>query len=568
MASLIVALIGASLALVGPGATPASAGLGGEANIALFDSDIYVDADQESDNIEASLTAQGHTVTTFTGTTATEFSNALAGQDVLVIPEQDNNGLADGSAPDLSDAVLDVIRDFVEGGGTLVVSGASSPASSTFLNALFDYSLVEASITGDGPYAKTDAASGTEFEDEADSLPGNSDVSGFTLGSLPDNATRIYENATHSAVTVFSEGIGSVVFLGWDWLGSDPPNDGGEDGGWQSVLDAAVETTVATVEDATIAEGDRGTTPIVTVTVSLSGPVSETVSVQYDTFDGTATAGWDYTTQSGELTFAPGETEMTFTIPIVSDGVDEGPETFTVELTPLQPGVRGVAGEVTITDEDGPGYWFVASDGGVFSFTGAETSAAEAKFFGSTGAITLNKPIVGMAALPNLNGYWLVASDGGIFSFGDAQFYGSTGAITLNQPIVGMAATPTGLGYWFVAADGGIFSFGDAQFYGSTGAITLNKPIVGMAATPSGNGYWFVASDGGIFSFGDAQFYGSTGAVVLNKPIVGMAATPTGLGYWFVGSDGGIFSFGDAPFLGSTGAITLNKPIVGMTAAV
>src|SRR5205807_2556028 len=109
-------------------------------------------------------------------------------------------------------------------------------------------------------------------------------------------------------------------------------------------------------------------------------------------------------------------------------------------------------------------------------------------------------------------GYWLVASDGGIFSFGSARFFGSTGAIHLNQPIVGMAATPAGAGYWLVASDGGIFSFGDARFFGSTGAIRLNRPIVGMTPTPSGRGYWMVASDGGIFSFGDAAFYGSTGA--------------------------------------------------------
>nr|MDP9334559.1 hypothetical protein [Actinomycetota bacterium] len=75
-----------------------------------------------------------------------------------------------------------------------------------------------------------------------------------------------------------------------------------------------------------------------------------------------------------------------------------------------------------------------------------------------------------------------VAADGVIFAFGDAKFYGSTGAITLNQPIVGMAATPSGNGYWFVAADGGIFSFGDAKFHGSTGSIVLNQPIVGMAS--------------------------------------------------------------------------------------
>ncbi len=203
------------------------------------------------------------------------------------------------------------------------------------------------------------------------------------------------------------------------------------------------------------------------------------------------------------------------------------------------------------------GYRLVASDGGIFAF-------GDAVFRGSTGAISLNRPIVGMAATPSGNGYWLVASDGGIFAFGDAVFRGSTGAISLNRPIVGMAASPSGNGYWLVASDGGIFAFGDAVFRGSTGAISLNRPIVGMAATPSGNGYWLVASDGGIFSFGDAVFRGSTGAISLNKPIVGMAATATGNGYWLAASDGGIFSFGDAMFHGSTGSLRLVRPVVGV----
>jgi uncharacterized delta-60 repeat protein len=205
----------------------------------------------------------------------------------------------------------------------------------------------------------------------------------------------------------------------------------------------------------------------------------------------------------------------------------------------------------------GRGYWTVASDGGIFTFG--------APFYGSTGGIALNKPVVGMAPTANGKGYWLVASDGGIFTFGDAHFYGSTGGITLNKPIVGMAATPDGKGYWLVAADGGIFSFGDAHFMGSTGGISLNKPVVGMAADPAAPGYWLVASDGGIFSFGASRFMGSTGGITLNKPVVGMASTPNGKGYWLVASDGGIFTFGNAPFEGSTGGITLNKPIVGMS---
>jgi hypothetical protein len=203
------------------------------------------------------------------------------------------------------------------------------------------------------------------------------------------------------------------------------------------------------------------------------------------------------------------------------------------------------------------GYWVTASDGGIFAF-------GEAGFFGSTGAMRLNRPIVGMAATPSGNGYWLVATDGGIFAFGDAQFFGSTGAMVLNKPVVGMAPTPSGKGYWLVATDGGIFSFGDAAFFGSTGAMRLNRPIVGMAATPKGGGYWLVASDGGIFSFGDAAFFGSTGAMRLNQPVVGMAATPTGGGYWLVASDGGIFTFGDTAFSGSLPGTSVPGPAVAM----
>lgn len=245
----------------------------------------------------------------------------------------------------------------------------------------------------------------------------------------------------------------------------------------------------------------------------------------------------------------------------------------------------------------GQGYWFVAADGGIFAF-------GDAKFYGSTGNVRLNQPIVGMAATPTQRGYWLVARDGGIFAFGDARFYGSTGNIRLNQPIVGMAATPSGAGYWFVAADGGIFSFGDAKFYGSTGGRRLPQPIVGMAATRSGAGYWFVGADGAVYPFGDARSFGAPSSVgqpmvgmattpsgggywlagrdgtvyafgnagalgstgPLNQPVVGMAGTPTGQGYWLVARDGGIFAFGNARFYGSTGNVRLNQPIVGMAA--
>ena len=221
--------------------------------------------------------------------------------------------------------------------------------------------------------------------------------------------------------------------------------------------------------------------------------------------------------------------------------------------SPTPAGAAAPAGTV-------PAYWLVASDGGIFAFGGAG-------FFGSTGSMTLNKPVVGMAGTPDSQGYWEVASDGGIFTFGDAPFFGSTGSIALVKPVVGMARTPDGLGYWEVASDGGIFTYGDAGFFGSMGGRPLNQPIVGMTATPDGQGYWLVASDGGIFAFGDAPFFGSTGNIFLNQPIVSMTASPDGLGYWFTAADGGVFAYGDSKFYGSLGSVPQSRPIVSMASS-
>ena len=222
---------------------------------------------------------------------------------------------------------------------------------------------------------------------------------------------------------------------------------------------------------------------------------------------------------------------------------------------PLNQPIVGIASTPT-----GTGYWQVASDGGLFAFGGAQ-------FHGSMGGKPLNKPIVGMAPTPTGGGYWEVASDGGLFAFGNAPFYGSMGAKLISAPIVQMIAAPTGTGYWEIAADGTVYSFGFAGHYGGMGGKALNKPIVAGAATPTFDGNWQVASDGGIFAFGTAGYYGSMGGQPLNKPIVGMATTLDGAGYWMVASDGGIFSFGDAVFSGSMGGKPLNAPVVGIAAA-
>ncbi|HEX6379898.1 MAG TPA: Ig-like domain-containing protein, partial [Acidimicrobiia bacterium] len=192
----------------------------------------------------------------------------------------------------------------------------------------------------------------------------------------------------------------------------------------------------------------------------------------------------------------------------------------------------------------------------------------DAKFYGSTGNITLNQPVVGMSPTPTGKGYWLVASDGGVFAFGDAPFFGSLASENMSKPIVDFAVTPTGRGYWMTTSDGQVYGFGDAAYYGSVSeAVDLNKRIQALAPTPSGHGYWLVAADGGIFAFGDAGYYG-TAAGKAEKRIVDITATATGRGYYLVTANGQVFPFGDATNYGDASESDLNNKIVAMSAVV
>ena len=67
--------------------------------------------------------------------------------------------------------------------------------------------------------------------------------------------------------------------------------------------------------------------------VTLDRASTLTVTVDYATSDGTATAGADYTATSGTLTFDPGETTQTVSVPVLDDAVDDPGETMTLTLS-------------------------------------------------------------------------------------------------------------------------------------------------------------------------------------------------------------------------------------------
>jgi hypothetical protein len=95
---------------------------------------------------------------------------------------------------------------------------------------------------------------------------------------------------------------------------------------------SSVALPALSITDRTITEGNTGTT-LASFDVQLSQASSKTVTVQYATANGTATAGSDYTAIANTLSFAPGETRKTITVSVKGDTAVESNETFLVKLS-------------------------------------------------------------------------------------------------------------------------------------------------------------------------------------------------------------------------------------------
>ncbi|MGR3914841.1 MAG: YDG domain-containing protein, partial [Gammaproteobacteria bacterium] len=92
-------------------------------------------------------------------------------------------------------------------------------------------------------------------------------------------------------------------------------------------------------------------------TLQLSRASPRTVRAVYSLTAGSATANADYAADGGVVTFAPGETTATISIPVFTDGISEDNEDFTLRIAPA-PGETGVAAgipasaTITIIDID------------------------------------------------------------------------------------------------------------------------------------------------------------------------------------------------------------------------
>ena len=158
------------------------------------------------------------------------------------------------------------------------------------------------------------------------------------------------------------------------------------------------------VPELRIGDGSASEGETIGFVVTLSGSTARTVTVDYATMDGSATAGADYGSVSGTLTFAPGESSATVSVEIVDDETYESDETFLARLSSPVDAVIA-AGEATGTildDDEQPAAVAVRPDNPMLCAGGAPARIDLSRYFSGTGlryAVSAPDPTVATASL-------------------------------------------------------------------------------------------------------------------------------------------------------------------------
>ncbi len=198
------------------------------ADLAYFMDPSFVDVDQEGAVLDSTLAVDlGHSLTRIVTADSAAWADGLAGAEALVLPE------LGGTITGISAGAKEVIRDFVRGGGGLVVNYTTGNVLG-LLTELFGFPAGTAG-TQSPANLSTSAALGTPFVDGPPALSDANDVNPLTNGSLPSGARNIYNAGGSCMVYATTAGSGRVVWTGFDWFQEPAPSD------WVSVMGLAVQ---------------------------------------------------------------------------------------------------------------------------------------------------------------------------------------------------------------------------------------------------------------------------------------------------------------------------------------
>ncbi|KHD70702.2 hemagglutinin [Xanthomonas phaseoli pv. phaseoli] len=257
------------------------------------------------------------------------------------------------------------------------------------------------------------------------------------------------------------------------------------------------------IDDVSVNEGNSGTTTA-TFTVSLSAASGQTVTVNYATADGTATAGSDYVARSGTLSFAPGVTAQGVAVTVNGDTAVEPNETFSV-------GLSG-ASNATIARATGTGT--ILNDDAVVTVSPASLPAA-------TAGTAYSQTLTASGGTP---GYSFVISAGTL-----------PAGMTLNAAGV-LSGTPTASGsfnFTVTATDSGVPTSGSRAYTLTVAGANVTLPATTLPAGTAGQAYSsaITPATGGIAPYSYALTAGALPAgITLNSSSGTLSGTTTSVG--------------------------------------
>lgn len=178
-------------------------------------------------------------------------------------------------------------------------------------------------------------------------------------------------------------------------------------------------------------------------TIHLSNPVKVPLTVVYATRNGTAYAGRDYTSLSTKVTFNPGETDKTITVPVLDDTLTEANETFDFRLTSATLGTITTPFVTTTIEDDDP---IVAADS---SFT----TPAGVSYSGLLGTTPnpawtysiVTQPSLGAVSLNTSTGEFTYSAPVGLGGSDSFTYRISDGTAVSNVATVSATVTPNEL---------------------------------------------------------------------------------------------------------------------------
>jgi hypothetical protein len=187
-------------------------------------------------------------------------------------------------------------------------------------------------------------------------FPLANDRVGYKAASI---ALASFTQPVNGTVTAGPDGISLVYVPGAGFIGTDTfTYTITDDTGVSSTATVTVRVFgIPTVNAGavTVTEDNSGMTAAV-VAVTLSNVSTKPVTVNYETVDGTATAGSDYMSRTGSLTIPAGETRGEIAIGVLGDVEAEDHETVKIRLSgPVNATLSAASdGEVKIMDDDPP----------------------------------------------------------------------------------------------------------------------------------------------------------------------------------------------------------------------